>query len=61
MDVGVGAGVDIGGAMEETGRGGVGAGERGRLVGDLVAREGVTAGGASEAKRGGAVDTTGGA
>lgn len=49
------------GAIEDTGRGGVGAGERGRVVGDLVAREVVMAGGASEAKRGGAVDTTGGA
>jgi hypothetical protein len=59
--LGVGAGAGVGGAIEDTGRGGVGAGERGRVVGDLAAGEVVMAGGASEAKRGGAVEATGGA
>lgn len=39
--------------MEGTGRGGVGAGDKGRVVGDLVAREGVTAGGERDANDGG--------
>ena len=59
--LGVGVGADMGGATEDTGRGGVGAGETGGVVGDLVAKEGAIAGGASEAKRGGAGDSAGGA
>jgi hypothetical protein len=44
--------VDMGTAIEGTGRGEGGAGESGRRVGDLVAGDEVIAGGASEAKSG---------